>query len=313
MSRMGISLRGKKSDQDPLPETDLEVDTLIREGTEAGGDSHRKSFFTSSLKAPKSTKLRTESVSHLENGRPEFDKPGNWYLFSSTSKALLMRFKRSGRSGTGRQEFKPRSVTFLRRRNPSPTRGGNNSGRAPPRCFWPTSRPVDESKEYDEDDSPPGPLDQDSKVNDLDVDGSIQGSGKNQVSNIFDDDTESGAIDTEEETKTSDEQEYRNNERSAWASTLLASTLAKQKATGKTMTRDFCYLLPRPEQAKNKVHHTQYCRISRDRWCQTRNTELFVCRGLYRLPLLPLDGEVIEKMIVHKIEEQDYPGTKDVK
>lgn len=264
MSRTVISSRGKKSYQDPLPRTDLEVETIIHEGTEARGDSYRKSFFASCRKAPKIIKLRTGYASHLENDRPKFDKPGNWYLLSSTSKSLLTRFRGSRSSGTGGQEFKRRSVTLLRRRNSSPTRGGNNNGCAPSRYFWETSRYVDESKEYNEDDSPPGPLDQDSKVNDLDIDDSIQGSAKNQVSNIFDDDTESGAIDTEEETKTSDEQEYRNKERSAWASTLLASTLAKQKAMGKTMTRDISYLLPRPEQAKNKVH-TQYCRISRDR------------------------------------------------
>lgn len=263
MSRIGIPLRGINSDQDPLPRTDLEFETTTHEEIEARGDSHRKSFFAGSRKAPRSIRLRAESVSHLEYGRPEFDKPGNWHLLSSASKALLARFKSSRRSGTGGQEFKPRSVTLLRRRNSSPMRSGSNGGRAPSRYFWQTSRPVDESKGYSKDDSPPVPLDQDSRVNDLDADASIQGNDKNQVSNIFDDDTESGVIDTEEETKTSDEQEYRDSERSAWASTLLASTLAKQKAVGKTMTRDLFYLIPRPEQAKNKVRN-QYCRISRD-------------------------------------------------
>lgn len=86
-------------------------------------------------------------------------------------------------------------------------------------------------------------------------------SNKQKLSVLFDDDesdtenrSEGGSASTNNDAATP---------RSKWASTLVASTLAREKTAGKTALRDRDDLLPRPRDAGNKVSLERACRRPR--------------------------------------------------
>lgn len=222
---------------EPSPKTDAES------ASETPKSGSRRNVFATSLRGRTLGQARGSVTSKGETGSRR--------LLTATS-AILERLKeKTLRSGSGGRDLNPRSVTLVTSFHPPSRRstGAKNAPAHSPRQDSPiTGVRTEENEESSSSEtsergegraSPPVDVREDS----------------NDLSAIFDDDGEFDDLQASKASSiaSSDDQEYATSPRSKWAATLMASTLAREKATGNTTVRGRVDLLPRLADAGNKV------------------------------------------------------------
>lgn len=187
------------------------------------------------------------------------DKSGSSRFMSATSAAFTRVKGMTIRSGSSGRALNPRSVTLVSSLfSPSREKRGDTSGHRAERMAEKRGSSAGSN----------APLSPETNISDSEIDnrggtsstrsfkeiergGGGGGTTSNKLSVIFDDDesdtenrSERGSASTSADAATP---------RSKWASTLMASTLAREKTTGKAAVRGRVDLLPRPRDAANKV------------------------------------------------------------
>ncbi|CAB1120360.1 unnamed protein product [Ectocarpus sp. CCAP 1310/34] len=201
--------------------------------------------------------------------------PAGSRLLSVTSAALTRVKGMTLRSGTSGRVLNPRSVTLVSSLL-SPSRGKkgvDNDG------AYGTSEEDRSRKDR--------PFSQDHVENDKsapwvqdpgqDNDGGDTKSNKQKLSALFDDEVSNAEDGTEEGANTSSTSTNDSNAatpRSKWAATLMASTLAREKATGKAMMRNQVDLLPHPREAANKIDYLVMVCKAAQAYASTQATRL---------------------------------------
>lgn len=199
------------------------------------------------------------------------NQSGSNRLFSVTSAALTRVKGMSIRSGSDGRVLNPRSITLASTLFSPSRKNGGNGDHAFKGVEKISKKDSSSNSERDVSSDSSGPL----LFEEIDGqgdratagDGGRRGGGgigsnksnKQKLSVLFDDD-ESEAENVSEGRGTMSTnsdgggQENTPTPRSQWASTLMASTLAREKSTGKTTVRGRVGLLPRPRDARNKVN-----------------------------------------------------------
>lgn len=180
--------------------------------------------------------------------------PAGSRLLFATSAALTRVKGMTLRSGTSGRVLNPRSVTLVSGLL-SPSRGkkgvdNDGAGRTSEEDRSRKDRPFSQGNVENDKGTP--------WVEDPGEDDDVGGakSNKQKLSVLFDDDESDAENGTEEGASppsTSTNDSNAATPRSKWAATLMASTLAREKATGKAMVRNRVDLLPHPREAANKV------------------------------------------------------------
>ncbi|CAM9389724.1 unnamed protein product, partial [Pylaiella littoralis] len=200
------------------------------------------------------------------------NQSGSNRLFSATSAALTRVKGMSIRSGSDGRVLNPRSMTLASTLFSPSRKNGGNGDHAFKGVEKISKKDSSSNSERDVSSDSSGPL----LFEEIDGqgdratagDGGRSGGGgigsnksnKQKLSVLFDDD-ESEAENVSEGRGTMSTnsdgggQENTPTPRSQWASTLMASTLAREKSTGKTTVRGRVGLLPRPRDARNKVEY----------------------------------------------------------
>ncbi|CBJ48727.1 Sel1 domain-containing protein [Ectocarpus siliculosus] len=182
--------------------------------------------------------------------------PAGSRLLSATSAALTRVKGMTLRSGTSGRVLNPRSVTLVSGLL-SPSRGkkgvdNDGADRTSEEDRSRKDRPFSQGHVENDKSAPwvqdPG----------QDDDGGGTKSNKQKLSVLFDDEESNAENGTEEGASipsTSTNDSNAATPRSKWAATLMASTLAREKATGKAMVRNRVDLLPHPREAANKIEY----------------------------------------------------------
>lgn len=256
--------------RDPSTETDVELETpKITKTKEGGSGGGRAAFFgkvrSTSQRAKEKLLDRSE-----DTGAANDDTNMSKRLLSATSAALLRVKGVTIRSGSSGQVLQPRSVTVVRSLSPTSslkTRGGDET-RASPRPPLQIPSPQDHahaktSEEHSKErsiSSCSGIISARDSTPTSD-EGISQDGDRVKLSELYDDGNSGETADDENSkgsrisTANSDKGQAFTP-RSRWASTLMASTLAREKttkATGKTTLGGGIGLLPRPQDAGDKV------------------------------------------------------------
>lgn len=253
-------------DDDPSPTTDVEVETpkdtnrSKRYFFDRNHNDKKASTITNNLgtRPPGNEDVEDDNVG--TNG----ELKGGKSILSATSAALTRLKGMTIRSGSSGRMLNPRWATLgssFSSPSPSRTERGSNDSPSPRQMSLHVG-----SGTKNRDSS------RDERASERDGD-NISASGsaiernthRNKLSVIFDDDgegdinawnsaeendDEGGSTPSAEQVK----QEHAADTRSNWASTLMASTLAREKSTGKpSVVRGRVDLLPRPRDASNKV------------------------------------------------------------
>lgn len=237
---------------DPSPKTDVELETPT--------NSQQHGTFFSSVKATSGTKPR-KGLLGRSNYRETItdEQTGGRRMLSATSSALT-RFKgMTIRAGSNGRVLNPRPVALVTNL-PSPRKQSGGDNQTSPRSAPLILPSADDSREDNRECSP----ERNSSASETDgpttppagrTNGGVT-RAENKLSVIFDD---GGESDDDARTKesssiaTSNNQENAPSPRSKWVSTLMASTLARERATGRKTIRGQVDLLPRPQDAQNKV------------------------------------------------------------
>ncbi|CAM9328628.1 unnamed protein product [Ectocarpus sp. 12 AP-2014] len=190
------------------------------------------------------------------SGAKTTQSPAGSRLLSATSAALTRVKGMTLRSGTSGRVLNPRSVTLVSGLL-SPSRGkkgvdNDGADRTSEEDRSRKDRPFSQGHVEDDKGAPwvqdPG----------QDDDGGGTKNNKQKLSVLFDDEESNAENGTEEGANTSSTSTNDSNAatpRSKWAATLMASTLAREKATGKAMMRNQVDLLPHPREAANKIEY----------------------------------------------------------
>lgn len=259
-----------QEDGDRSPRTDVEIETP------KDTNRSRRDFFDSKHNEKTTSTVDNDLGTRSPgNGRVNGDdvgtnreRVGANKLLSATS-AALTRFKGvTLRPGTSGRMLNPRSATLgssLSSPFPSRTKRGSHASPlpSPPRQTSLHTSSNTGSKDYSREASA-----SEGDGDNISVSGSVteRNTHRNKLSVIFDDDEEGdndarngagegnsgdGPTPSDEQ----EEQEHTDSTRSKWASTLMASTLAREKSTRRpsTAVRVRVDLLPRPRDASNKV------------------------------------------------------------
>lgn len=180
--------------------------------------------------------------------------PAGSRLLSATSAALTRVKGMTLRSGTSGRVLNPRSVTLVSGLlSPSRAKKGVDNDGADRTSEEDRSRKDRPFSQGHVENDKSAPWVQDPGQDD---DGGDTKSNKQKLSILFDDEGSNAENGTEEGASTPSTSTNDSNAatpRSKWAATLMASTLAREKATGKAMMRNRVDLLPHPREAANKV------------------------------------------------------------
>lgn len=261
--------------RDPSSETDVELETPkntnTKEGGRSGGGGGRAAFFGKVRSTSQRTKTKIIDRSE-DTGAANDEKNMSKRLLSATSAALLRVKGVTIRSGSSGQVLHPRSVTVVRSLSPassSRTRGGDEA-RASPRSSLQIASPPDRGRaKTSEEHSQERSISSCSVVTSArgstptSTEGVIRDGDRSKVSELYNDD-DSGETTEGAKPKgstiptTNDDKGQAATPRSRWATTLMTSTLAREmatKATGKTTLGGGIGLLPRPQDAGDKVRY----------------------------------------------------------
>lgn len=233
------------------PKTDVELETPN------DNISPRQRKFFSTAKIPESN-LKAMPFGRFDDDGIVSSKPtGGQRLLSSTSAALTKFKGMTIRSGTNGQVLKPRSVnTVTSLSSPERRKGRDNHAFPGAPVDSPISIPGGKPIEGGQNCSPERHNSSRPKRDGTapSIEETIYTNNKEKLSVLFDDEEESNDAESKEsDNSKSDDQEHEPNPRSKWASTLMASTLARAKASGKPTARGRVDLLPHPRDAGNKV------------------------------------------------------------
>ena len=205
-------------------------------------------------------------------------QPGSSRFMSATSAAFTRVKGMTIRSGSSGRVLKPRSVTLVSSLfSPSRERRGDTNGdhedkgterrRSSNRPLSPESNTSSAEAGNRGETNSTGSFEETEQVG--------AGSKDNKLSVIFDDD-ESNTGNRSEGGSTSTNPDAAAP-RSKWASTLMASTRAREKTTGKTAVRGRVDLLPRPRDAGNKVRTCRKPRGPHQFYLFAYDRRYFVC------------------------------------
>lgn len=260
--------------RDPSTETDVELDTPKITKAKEGGSGDSRAWFIGKARRM-SQKTKTKPLDRTEDvGAANDEKNMSKRLLSATSAALLRVKDVAIRSGSSGQVLHPRSVTVVRSLSPasssSRTRGGDETRSSPPSSLQISSPPDHGRAETSEERSQERSISSCSGITSArdgtptSTEGVVRGGDKNKLSELFGDDNNGETTTDDAKSKgsrifTNDDKGHAVTPRARWASTLMTTTLAREKATkatGKPALGIGIGLLPRPQDAGDKV---KYC------------------------------------------------------
>lgn len=267
--------------RDPSTKKDVELETPKNSKKSDGDPSSRAVFFGKAL----STSQRTKAFgrSSQDSGTGSNGSGNVRKRLSSATSAALLRVKGVGvRSGSSGQVLNPRSVTRLNSRSLSPLpspriardSGGDDDDSASSRSSVQILSPPDgrtkkasdaHTQEHTSSSSSGSRSSASARKSDappsIDV-GILHGGDKTKLSALFEEDGSSGE-ETDDDgksnigsriTATNGDHGHAATPRTGWASTLMTSTLAREKSTRKpTPGGGGVGLLPHPQDVGNKV------------------------------------------------------------
>lgn len=257
--------------RDPSTETDVELDTPKNTKTKEGGSGGGRAAFFGKVRTT-SQRAKAKLLDRSEDTGAANDETNmSKRLLSATSAALLRVKGVTIRSGSSGQVLQPRSVTVVRSLSPASslkTRGGDET-RASPRPSLQISSPPDHARaKTSEEHSQERSISSCSIISAMDstptsIEGIVRDGDRTKLSELYDDtnsrETTDGANSEGSRISTAnDDKGQAATPRSRWASTLMTSTLAREKATkatGKATLGGGIGLLPRPQDASDKVRY----------------------------------------------------------
>ncbi|CAM9770749.1 unnamed protein product [Hapterophycus canaliculatus] len=208
---------------------------------------------------------RTQPLGRRADGSKRGEAAKN-RLLSATSAALTRVKGMTIRSGSSGKVLNPRTVTLVpnmfspSRRRKSGGGGGDDGRGGGSNVDGNARRALKMRNVENKQGSPEQSCSSRFEQNDVIGDDSGNASNNQKLSIIFDDGKSAAETTIDAEGSASarhsdNSQEHAATPRSKWASTLMASTLAREKTSGKNTTPGRLDLLPGPRDAENKVEY----------------------------------------------------------